>query len=640
MNIRSRVLDEFSSEDVKGKWRQGNMLFCQYTPECDIAFCRGTPMDVEKYIMRKGPRIDDTPDKDDMYEENDTPDKDDIKEKVYLKNFFAPGGLFEGKVHLLIGKVGSGKTSFVNYLCEKMIYDELSCPMAIGIDCLGLPRSESAAKAELEDRFKEYFELYLIDGPRQIFSDKVALYKEMLRQSGKRNPTDDDAISKSEHHLDTSSLLHFLLSLDSIHDLLIVLDNIDENHHDAVLAGKTFAINICNYIWRYISFYKRRGIQKRACVLIPVREYTADYFMTHRPPKTVLDPLPIREYFVNRLYLMKACIEEKVEEIEILPPPTKYWRHSKFYMGSRPTYIISKERAIEFISRLTEKIHGEGQELVGLIENLAAGNLRMAAECLYYLFHSCKLPIIKLFEKLFSESVDKRNEDVDEYIYYSQGVELLMAIHYPFYDVDDSPIINVFNAGYSNATNAFHNSLAIPRLLLYLNNIGGEKKIDLFKFFRKFAYPKSAVLLGLKKCMKKGLLDTASGIDIGHLSDNTSIRLSEAGKEYVRRIIFEPSYLQYACEDTPMPVEYQINISKKYEGNNAKENRMESVQKFISFIRQEENLEAEALARLEYNSDLFFEKTGFDFGGATCKLFDMFMLKTEPRLQGILKSNM
>ena len=290
---------------------------------------------------------------------------------------------------------------------------------------------------------------------------------------------------------------------------------------------------------------------------------------------------------------------------------------------SSSTVIVTKRHACQFLKDLVDEVFEKEVEFVGFLRDLSDGNLKILVNNVYYLIHSCKLPLAPLFIRRFTPGEAIESKEMEMLLPFWVGCECLMAIHYPFYDVKNSLIMNIFNAASTRAPNTYQNTLVIPRIICILVNFGSLRYGSLVERLQRAGYSLPFIQAGFDKCMHYGLIDSSHGIKRKDFSNETLVKPSEAARCYITTLMVSPTYLQFVCEDTPMPKEHVVKIHDKYltqssYGNKLK--RMEGAQKMVRFIEQEEALEREEVLgnrRIDEQSFLF-EMSLHDRGGGVC----------------------
>nr|NJM04518.1 hypothetical protein [Desulfobacula sp.] len=179
-------------------------------------------------------------------------------------------------------------------------------------------------------------------------------------------------------------------------------------------------------------------------------------------------------------------------------------------------------------------------------------------------------------------------------------------------------IINIFNSNNSYIQNDYKNTLTIVRMLSYLLNNGACSKKKLYERLEFYGYPTAYLDHALEKCFNYGLVSSDHGCRINDLNDSTEIKISNVTTTYFEKLIQKTSYLQYVCEDTPMPHEKIVPIDKKYPKPNSKsvtqkyaDSRLESVKLFLEFLKTEELLEKNYI---ETHIDIKWKDYLFEFG--------------------------
>lgn len=393
------------------------------------------------------------------------------------------------------------------------------------------------------------------------------------------------------------NLIKILLKHPKIDRILVIIDNIDENPADAIITAESFSKKLARAAWRTVQTLKRKGINKQCSVLMTVREYSTSYLDTVHFAKKELPSVDGIEILKEKLKQSKEAIASVDRVVSEDVPYTVF--DGKEHSLHSMEYKVSKKSTSDFLQRLIENIDEKEKEAIKFIIKLSAGNLKIIVENMYFLLHSNKLPLIPLFRRVFTpdHAIESRKKTI--LLPCELVLECLCAIHYPFYDVKNSNIINIFNAISSRKPEDYQNTLIIPRILALLNNKGGLRSESIFERLCDIGYDKTYIIEGLNKILSKGLIDTSAGIEVNHFKPDTYIRLSMTGILYIKNLIYNPSYLQYICEDTPMPSRYIVPIEEKYSSSkssgNISKRLIEAVDNMILFIKEQEEMEKRIL---------------------------------------------
>lgn len=268
-------------------------------------------------------------------------------------------------------------------------------------------------------------------------------------------------------------------------------------------------------------------------------------------------------------------------------------------MTSSIYYEITPHSAWDYLGRFARLLSMPESEMQQFVEKLASGNLSIGVSALYYFLHSNKLPLTKLFQLEFAKhAADDREKAL---VTTDEIIEGLLAIHYPFFDVDKSPLLNVFK-GFDEIPKDFRKTLVIPRILGILAS-GKLKFRTLIARLGKAGYPPDIAYEAFDRCLQKGLFGCSWGHKVDHFeeSSDASVRLSRCGKLYWNHLLWRASYLQYVCEDVEMEEKWQVPILDKYEelssGSRHMQSRLNAVRKFVLFIESEEEAEKEWICR-------------------------------------------
>lgn len=589
MDIRRRALDDISN-DMENSWVKFNPLFERFIPQFDASFNRGTPLNLDYYVTRKG-RIDGM-----------------TFEEEMCGIFFTPNSSASGKAFVLRGKVGTGKTCFSRYI-GKQLLQRRKGEYCIYVDARRIiGTSDSEIKTNLENKFRDSAELSLTSGDMPLFRSQKDMYLYVLGCLGYQNLSDEYILENGGKKISLNDLLRYLIEHEAINKLLIIIDNIDENLRRAVAIGRDFAFQISSTLWQVLQNLNENGIKKSSCVLIPAREYTANwYFDTER--------FAIKDlHLVDEEKVIVMKLKQAEESIKSSTKPISEEISWVQYVGPDPALnrkkiVITKDYACKFLIRLSEIVFEKESELLSIVKTLAGSNLKIFVHHFYNLIHSNKLPLTPLFVDVFTP--DYTNEKKYEKIRIPNDLacECLLAIHFPFYDVKASLIMNIFNAASDNAPNSYQNTLVIPRLMCLLRRSNVIKFEILMKKMNDYGYHESFVRKGLKKLFHYGLLTSEHGIRLKHIEKETFLGPTSAIDLYLDYLIFEPSYLQYVCEDVPMPEKLVVPIAEKYPINYShgdKTKRFKSIEKLISFVMNEEKLEEKVvLERKQFNKDVY-----------------------------------
>jgi hypothetical protein len=603
------------------KWKMYNPLFRGYIPVFNKVFDQGTLLNLDYYQTRN------------IDEEVNNTYEDNFWNLIFINN-----NTSFVQTHLLIGNVGAGKTSFVRYITTMNVP---SSTLGIYLNTWNIFEGTSNINKRLEESFISATENAVIK-TKNFYSSPLEYYYDIYRSRGltiPEKPSLEEQLIINNNISEKSSMktvVDYLLWSDKFDRILIVIDNLDENSSEAFNASMAFRTDL-------ESFFNIKNLNKQVVIILPIREFTANTYHD----TNIHHPIQLPRFKNESLVVIKK-VEELKDEIEKIAGEIRYdvsYSFAGSSLQNRRIEICNKN-IIEFVkmitmillpsrnSELDEKASHE-IEFFKMLTELSSGNYKILIEAMYSLFHSCKLEIIPLFQRVFTPNQATDARQWKALIPFDKVCDCLMSIHYPFYDVKTSCIMNVFNAGLSAEINEYQNTLVVTRLIYLLSNLKSDNnkitKKALIEKYEQYGYAEEHVSKALEKCMSYGLLSTNCGFRFDHLGDTTEISCSNTANFYIK-VIFDPNYLQYVCEDTPMPKKFIIPLEEKYvqpchmncprrmggssfecskecvctRGN--KQKRLEGVTKLIQFIKEEEERErVQIINRGQRVDDFYYE---------------------------------
>ncbi|HVM60137.1 MAG TPA: hypothetical protein VMV72_04655 [Verrucomicrobiae bacterium] len=570
-NSRKRALDAVTN---KQPWKSYNELFRSHTKIYDDVFDRGSAPDLECYVDFRT-------------------NEGAVFADILVENMLGlqQPGREEGRVYILRGDVGRGKSIFSRHLVQKFVPDKH--PKVVAAYCDAFDIVQCKDFSEFQTNLRDSIVRAAMDSRPDMFPSECAFFRLLLESKTKGYSLTDGEIIDRRDKFTVEETLDFLASQQSVVRVLVVVDNLDECSKVTIDLALSFVRNLT----------QRGGTAPRSqkvSVLLPLRGYTVNrYGDTKR--FACLD-LPEPNYtgvFGRKLEMLRNLIAKDANVYEGIVSPSVFprSRHEKSIQVIR--YQVSPQGAYKFLKDLADYLLVAKQErdFAPLLKGICAGNCKYLVADLYNFLHSCKLPLTPLFGQVF---LPEHTRDMRQVVPTGIAVECLMAIHYPFFDVDDSLICNVFNAANQSAPNSFENTLVMPRVLARLVNAGQPMQVSrLQQEFKTTGYHHSCVDAAFKKLAKFGLITSSEGHDTETWTAETLISGNSATRTYLEVLLVEPSYLQYVCEDTPMPESYMVSVEDKYGGkligSGSKGARLQSVNKFLQFIEEEERLEKEAV---------------------------------------------
>lgn len=399
--------------------------------------------------------------------------------------------------------------------------------------------------------------------------------------------------------------------------IIIIIDNIDESTNEAIKACQSFAESL-------EKFHAESTTNIQLYILIPIREYiNINFFDIEHFAKYELPEVDYRDFVSEKFRELKTDLAKDRQKYEQIFTYS-FMNKDKIVKQGR-NFQFSKESTDKYISDLYAIVLDEKKNnFTKFVKDISSGNLKIFIGNLYNFFHSYKLPLDNLFLKYFAKeynvSTDYKEHDLDEGVI----LENLMCIHYPFYDVANSFIVNIFNCNNSCAEDDYLNTLSIVRILLYLYNSHDANYSLVLEKFKNYTYKEEIIKAALGKCLTYGLLESSNGFHLEHFNKSTIIRYNKSTEVYLKQIINSIHYLQYVCEDVPVTESYYVPISEKYHydenSHGSREKRELGSRKLIEFISAEEELEESALKKMRIDYEAFLYEMSFRKGDKGIKI--------------------
>jgi predicted DNA-binding protein len=490
------------------------------------------------------------------------------------------------KAVLLRGKVGRGKTTFIRHCIEKKIPEMFDNVLIFYIDAESYREN---ANKKFEEKLKDSIRLEL---EKKFYSNLFGFQKafvKFLGYSTKNQLTISELAMRENYNL--SNLLKFLDNLEIkagelTGGIVVVIDNLDENPRTVLEEGDSFAKELKKIAEEVCK-------NKSFTLLVAIREYNVRFFNTNNYPPNDL-PKPSTKHIVHaKINELREKIQQETKDyVQTIDYGYRY--HERSLQTKKIT--INGAFTIHFLNKVVGYLtESKDNEIIKLLEETSAGNLKVIVANIFNIMQSVKLPLTELFAKCFiPEDADFRIELKDP-LKFDVILQCLLAIHHPYFCRDESRLMNLFNTKNSSSVNDFYCVLIIPRILFLLDDVSARTYNEIEQFFYSHGYAKVYIEKAVEKCFEKGLFDTVYGTKLNHIDRNeTRMQLSSAGEYYIKKLIIEISYLQYVCEDTFVSEENYVPIAIKYNKSDSidtKNNRLESTRQLILFVQECEERE-------------------------------------------------
>lgn len=458
-----------------------------------------------------------------------------------LEKFKNPKPL-ERKVLLLIGSVGSGKSTFVDYLQEVAIpRDVIKLTLWCRLNMNSAPVSPSEIYNWLREQIvnsccKAYPDTNFddLETIKAVFSPEINKFKIGI---GRLYEGDTIAYNiqlaeyikglQKDHQINTVAHIRYCCG-NTNRLLVIVLDNCDKRLRDEQLLMFEVAQ------WLQAEF--------RALVILPLREETYDNHRSHPPLDTALKDLVFRiEPPLFQHVLVKRV---QLSLNELMSQGRKNFSYN-LPNGFRVEYPASDQGY--YLSSILKSIFEHDRYIRRMIVGLAGRNMRRAMEIFLEFCNSGYIEEDQIFKIRKSEG---------QYVLPLHLVaRVLLRLNRRFYDSDNSYIKNLFSTKMEDDFPSYFCRLMILRWLESRFNLPGTGGLK--GYYSKLSLKNDLVPHGISENVLDREIDhllKAQCIIAEHLrpdtvTDDELIRLSPAGFVHLESI-GNVEYLAAVAEDT------------------------------------------------------------------------------------------
>lgn len=455
-----------------------------------------------------------------------------------LRNFKS----LEHQVLLIVGSVGSGKTTFVDYLEEVALPRELIAQTVwVRLNMNGAPISENEIYGWLRQNIimgcrDAYPKIDFddLDNLRRLYSVEINKFNKgrgKLYQIGSENHNRELAklledLEKDLHQ--TAVAYSRYCATEQSKLLIIVLDNCDKR----LLTEQL------------LMFQAAEWIQKefRALVILPLREETYDNYRDRPPLDTAMKDLVFRiepPLFQN---VLVSRVQLALNELSKTSESTfRYELPNGFHVD-----YASSDQAF-YLTSILSSIFEHDRHIRRLITGLAGRNLRRALEIFLEFCTSGHIGEDQIFRIRQSEG----KHTLPLFLV----TQVLLRLNRRFYDSDYSYIKNLFDANRLDSHPVFFSRLIILRWMY--TNFTTSGPTGLRGYFPIKQIKAELVPLGIHEqiiereieYLAKAFCILSEDFRTESLTDNDLVRLAPAGFVHLE-LIGNVTYLAAAAEDT------------------------------------------------------------------------------------------
>ena len=485
-----------------------------------------------------------------------------------------------GFFHLLLGRKGSGKSTLIVHFLGEIRNDNNVLSIYLN---LRTKKTDNNFLNNLHDRL--YDEIYDNIFQNESSFSKYITYPQFARQLNPiyENLTDNEIAR--EVLLNKKRIMTDLFSWLPKNNKIIYLfvDNVDDWSLDAVRKAIDFCTNIKS------SFNIK--------VIIALRDYWTPKRLGLTDKNYTPLSLAIPDYIEIIKKRLTLSIPDDKNDIVAKIPLKKINGGGNIELTFTEIKNIYLQLIIEIYNNKT---------LQKMLFSLSNYNLREYIKIFFYFFHSVQLNNKNHYYNLLTEKVNLSSTikyilEKPRNIQFHDFIEHNMAINSHCFDINNSWIFNIFYHQYEyEHGEEFRNTLMFLRIILNLSSKYSRDKSGMIKDLMFLGYPEDAINNAVNKLLSEELIQSVEGVDV---NDVCLIFLSIKGKTYLTNVITEYSYYLYLADVTPMPDKYRVNVKNKYGdvpiGKGNLDEKINSVQKFIEFLKEEEKAEEKMIDVLE-----------------------------------------
>lgn len=343
----------------------------------------------------------------------------------------------ESQILLLVGNVGAGKSTFIDYLREVALpKDVAERTVWLSIDLNHVPPSKDSVYEWCQDRMLEQFyklpnkiDIETLDGLKKLFSNEYEKFRKGIGSLLENDSSTynlklyeklNEFLSNKSKHLNCLER-YFCTTRGKL--LVIVLDNCDKRNRDTQLLMFEIARNLQTEV--------------RALIVLPMRDTTYELHRSEPPLDAALKDLTFRiepPLFQN---VLTKRIDLILKELNSSKKDFEYFLEGKkvlFKRADLATYVKGMLSSLFQNERFARR----------MITGLAGWDMRQAMEIFLDLCRSGYVKEDWIFEHQVLKTPFVLSEDV--------VLNILMRTHRTFYDSDKSRIKNVYQIDKSSSS--------------------------------------------------------------------------------------------------------------------------------------------------------------------------------------------
>jgi hypothetical protein len=497
---------------------------------------------------------------------------------------------YTGQLLLLLGGIGSGKTTF-------------------------LKRYQRTVAAEILKEAAVWFHVDFLGAPLDPLDMEPFVWREILNQLRSRYDTP---------HLETRRNIKriFKPELEALHETALNQLAVESQAYDRAISPylEKWQADLTKYVPLLLRLAKPR--QDRGVVVFMdnvdqlAPEYQAQIFLlAQRVTRMIASTtvVALREESYYTASIQKTFTAYTSRKFHIASP------HFRRLIGSRIEYALELLRQnhgqsidiqtggipldvqsiTNFLSIVEYSIFEYNENIARFIEAICFGNMRLALQMFTTFMTSGATDVDKMLSIYGREG--------SYYVAFHEFVKSIMLGDRSYYRESQSPIMNLFECGAEK--NASH--FTTLRILMVLLEHRGETNPEgrgyvetarVVSLLEDVFDNREAVIWTLDRLIRRELVETNTRSTSG-VEGSSHIRVTSAGWYYARHLVREFSYLALVLQDTPfddLEVQRELRESMYHVGNigdreedklSRMEERFARVERFLDYLEAQEEEE-------------------------------------------------
>jgi len=496
----------------------------------------------------------------------------------------------KGQMFLLLGGIGSGKTTFLKRYQKtvgKKLLDEHTIWFHIDFINTTLTLGEMEKYVwgtiiyQIRERFAE-MNLETRQNLKGAFSDKIRILKEtILKRCDKNSPEYDRLLSEylqkwSDDPTEYTPRLLKQVSLSHRKKIVLFIDNVDQLAPKYQASIFMLAQRITNMVNSVTVISLREESYYAVAVQKTFTAYTNRKFHIASPRFRPLIGTRIK-------FALKALDDAK----------------DTYNLFSHSGIHINKQDLADFLRIVQKSIFGINRNIARFVDAICYGNMRWALQMFGTFLCSGAVDVDKMLR------IYRR--DGNYYVAFHEWVKSIMLEDRMYYKESESPIMNLFDCGTEKNSSHFTCLRILLLLMAYRSQSTKQgqgymeiaKAESLFEdiFNNREDFIRSANRLLAKQLIEVNTRSTEDIIGASH------VRITSAGWYYYRFLVNSFCYLDLVLQDTPLNdiavrnslCDSVYNVNNLYGREDHKIERLQErflrVENFLDYLKGEEEEE-------------------------------------------------